>query len=371
MQEPANGCAAKPILTQELELMRVLFFGLGGIGQRHLRTLRKLVPHDQLEVHAFRTLGRGEKLRDDLTVEADRDIVTDYNIVVHTQVQDAFLVKPEVVFICNPSSLHAPIALQAAKAGAHLFIEKPVSHSLDTLDELYAVVRAKQLVCYIGYNFRFHPALIRLKELVDEGYFGNILSVQSEIGEYLPNWHRYEDYRTMYAARADLGGGVILSQIHEMDLIYWYFGLPKSIYSLGGKLSHLEIDVEDTTTSLMQYSGDKGDFPISLHQDYLQRPPVRCFKIIGDQGIADLDLIGHQMKVFSTDGSLQEQWDGSDFKRNDMFEGQMRHFLDCVAGSSSPKVNLWDGIQSLRLALAAKESMASKAIVSIVDQVES
>jgi len=361
----------KPILIQEFEFMRVLFFGLGGIGQRHLRTLRSILPQDQLEIHAYRTLGRSEKLRDDLTVEADRDIVTDYNIVVHTEVQDAFEVNPEVVFICNPSSLHAPIALQAAKAGAHLFIEKPVSHTLDSLDELLAVVKAKNLVCYVGYNFRFHPALIRLKELLEQGYFGSILSVHSEIGEYLPSWHRYEDYRTMYAARADLGGGVILSQIHEMDLIYWYFGLPKSIYCLGGKLSHLEIDVEDNATSLMQYSGKMGSFSISLHQDYLQRPSVRCFKIVGDHGIAEIDLISNQMKVFRADGELHEQWDGSDFKRNDMFAGQMRHFLACVSGESSPKVNLWDGMQSLRLALAAKTSMASNSIVNLSEQADS
>ena len=180
---------------------------------------------------------------------------------------------------------------------------------------------------------------------------------------YLPNWHRYEDYRTMYAARADLGGGVILSQIHEMDLIYWYFGLPGSIYCLGGKLSHLEIDVEDTATSLMQYDGPLGSFPIALHQDYLQRPPVRTFKVVGDQGLAQVDLIRNQLTVYNAGGEIVEQWDGSDFKRNDMFLAQIKHFLASVAGQTGPEVNLWDGMQSMRLALAAKESLASQTVV--------
>ena len=112
-----------------------------------------------------------------------------------------------------------------------------------------------------------------MKVLIDAKFFGNILSVQAEIGEYLPNWHRYEDYRQMYAAREDLGGGVILSQIHEMDLIYWFFGLPENDLLPGGKLSKLEIDVEDTASSLMQYEGSFGRFPITFHQDFLQRPP--------------------------------------------------------------------------------------------------
>jgi predicted dehydrogenase len=345
--------------------MRVLFCGLGGIGQRHLRNLCSLLPEGQLEVHAYRVLGRSEKLLDDLSVDPERNLVTDYRIVVHLDLDEALAVKPDLVFVCNPSNLHARVALQAAKAGAHIFIEKPVADTLDGLEELLALVRAKQLVCYVGYNFRFHPALIRLKELLEARNFGNLLAVQLEIGEYLPNWHRYEDYRTMYASRADLGGGVILSQIHEMDLIYWYFGLPVSIYCVGGKLSCLEIDVEDTATSLMQYRGALGNFPITLHQDYLQRPPVRTLKIVGDQGIAQIDLIKGTLMVYSAEGDVIEQWDGSNFKRNDMFLAQMRHFLACVADEAFPQVSLWDGMQSMRLALAAKQSLASQALVQL------
>lgn len=347
--------------------MRVLFCGLGGIGQRHLRNLRSLVPEEQLEVHAYRVLGRSEKLRDDLSIEADRSIVTDYQIVVHTDLEAALAVRPEAVFICNPSSLHTQIALQAAKTGAHVFIEKPLSDTLEGLDELMSIVKARHLVCYVGYNFRFHPALIRIKALLEQGYFGNLLAVHSEVGEYLPNWHRYEDYRTMYAARADLGGGVILSQIHEMDLIYWLFGLPASIYCLGGKLSHLEVNVEDTASSLMQYRGPMGTFPISLHQDYLQRPPVRTLKVVGDEGVAFVDLTRNQLHIYNAEGEAIEHWDGSGFKRNDMFLAQMKHFLACVAGRATPQVNLWDGMQSMRLALAAKESLARQAVVPLTE----
>jgi predicted dehydrogenase len=345
--------------------MRVLFFGLGGIGQRHLRNLRSLVPSEQLEVHAYRVLGRTQKLRDDLSIEADRSMVADYQIKVHTDMEQALATEPEAVFICNPNNLHTKMALQAAKAGAHMFIEKPVSDTMKGLDELLAIVKAKQLVCYVGYNFRFHPGLMRIKALLERGHFGNLLAVHAEIGEYLPNWHRYEDYRTMYAARADLGGGVLLSQIHEMDLIYWYFGQPASIYCLGGKLSSLEVDVEDTATSLMQYDGAMGRFPITLHQDYLQRPPTRTFKIVGDRGVAMMDLIKNHLTVYNAEGEVVERWDGAGFKRNDMFQAQMQHFLACVAGRATAMVNLEDGMHSLRLALAAKESLARQNVVHL------
>ena len=121
--------------------------------------------------------------------------------------------------------------------------------------------------------------------------------------------------------------------------------------------------MEDTATSLMQYKGPMGNFSIALHQDYLQRPPVRTFKIVGDRGIAQVDLIRSQLTVYNAEGEIVEQSDGSDFKRNDMFLAQMKHFLASVAGQTAPVVNLWDGMQSMRLALAAKESLASQSVV--------
>ena len=125
--------------------MRVLFCGLGGIGQRHLRNLRTLLG-DDLDVHAYRVRRNRIKLQDNLTVEAGADLETDYRITVHDQLDKALAVKPHVVFICNPSSMHTDIALAAAKAGCHLFVEKPVASSLERLAELRSLVGGKGLV---------------------------------------------------------------------------------------------------------------------------------------------------------------------------------------------------------------------------------
>jgi len=336
--------------------VKILFCGLGGIGQRHLRNLRQLLG-DELQVHAYRVRGQRIKLRDNLTVDEGADLERDYAIVVHHDLAEALAEKPDAAFICNPNSLHVPVALYCVRAGVPVFMEKPLASDLAGIDQLLAEVEQRRLPFHVGYNFRFHPGLQRLKALLDSGFFGRLLSVRSEIGEYLPNWHRYEDYRQMYAARADQGGGVILSQIHEMDLIYWFFGLPCSIVTHGGQLSHLEIDVEDTASSLMRCDGAMGSFPILLHQDYLQRPPVRCFKIVGDAGYAEIDLLANRLRVYAAEGELSEENDFPGFVRNDMFLAQARHFLDCVNGSATPQVSLHDGLQSLRLALAALRSL--------------
>jgi predicted dehydrogenase len=338
--------------------MRVLFCGLGSIGQRHLRNLRAVLG-DRLEVHAYRVRRLRHKFSETLAIEPDADVEKDYRIVVHSNLDQALSARPDAVFVCNPSSLHVPIALAAARCGSHLFIEKPLSDSITGTDELSEVVKANGLICYVGYNFRFHPGLIRMKELIDHGFFGNIVSARAEIGEYMPDWHTYEDYRGTYPARKELGGGAILTQIHEIDLIYWFFGLPRSICCHGGKLSDLEIDVEDSATSLMRYEGPHGRFPIALHQDFLQRTPVRTFKIVGDAGSAEIDLIRNVLRSHSGRDINPVEIQYSEFKRNDMFLDQARHVIACLVSEATPKVDLHAGIQSLRLALAAKEALAS------------
>ncbi|WP_323024604.1 Gfo/Idh/MocA family oxidoreductase [Castellaniella sp.] len=346
--------------------MKILFCGLGGIGQRHLRNLKALLGGD-MEIHAYRVRGHHTKLDSTMKVEAGANLEHDYNITVHQDLANGLAAAPDAVFICNPNSLHMAVALECARAGVAIFMEKPVASNLEGAEELLQLTRDKNLLFYVGYNFRFHPGLNRIKELLDQKRFGNIISVQAEIGEYLPNWHPYEDYRQMYAARSDQGGGVILSQIHEMDLIYWFFGLPETILCRGGKLSKLEIDVEDTASSLMQYKNVGGGFPISLHQDFIQRPPTRRFKIAGDAGGVEIDLIRTQLRVYDGEGALVESSDFEGFTRNDMFMSQAKHFLDCLAGRATPEVELYDGLQSLRLALAAKQSLESGTEIILKD----
>lgn len=344
--------------------MKILFCGLGGIGQRHLRNLRQLYG-DELDAHAYRVRGQHIKLRDNLSVDVGADLEKDYRLTVHHELDAALAQRPVAAFICNPSALHIPVAWACVRAGVAVFMEKPLSHDLQGVAKLLTEVEKSKLLFYVGYNFRFHPGLQRMKALLESGFFGHLLSVRSEIGEYLPNWHRYEDYRQMYAARADQGGGVILSQIHEMDLICWFFGLPQSIVTHGGKLSELEIDVEDVASSLMRSEGPLGRFPILLHQDFVQRPPTRIFKIVGDMGMIEMDLLANRLRIYNSQGELSESDDFPGFVRNDMFLAQTRHFLTCLTQDTPPAVSLRDGLQSLRLALAARLSLREQREVKL------
>ena len=341
-----------------------LIVGLGAIGQRHLRNLRALLGED-VEIAAYRQRGLTQVLSESLQVEAEHGLHDAYRVQVFADLDEALASRPGAVFVCNPSSLHLPIALEAARAGGNLFIEKPLSHTYEGVDALLAAVEERDLVGLVGYQWRFHPCLVQARELLGENAIGRVLAVRAEVGEYLPHWHTYEDYRQTYGARRELGGGVLLSQIHEMDYLYWFFGLPKRVYCVGGHLSRLEIDVEDVASTLMEFATDGHIFPVHLHQDYLQRPPSRRCHIIGEEGRIEMDLMARTVRVFDGHSALARLYDFSGVERNQMFLDELKHFLACLRRQQTPVVSVRDGAASLRMALAAKQSLETRQVVEL------
>jgi predicted dehydrogenase len=337
--------------------VRVLFIGLGGIGQRHVRNLRALLGAD-VEILAWRVRRLSRVVTPTLESDESRDVAREYGIRVLDTLQSALAEQPRLAFVCNPSSLHVSPALACLRAGCDLFLEKPVSHNLDGLAELTRAAEQGHRVVMVGYQLRFHPCFLRLQDILRSELLGSLLAVRAAVGEYLPGWHPYEDYRQMYASRAELGGGVVVTQIHEFDYLYALFGLPRRVFSMGGHWSRLEIDVEDTASTLMEFQFAGRPLPVHLQQDYLQRPPSRSCEVIGDCGKAIMDLASLSVARYDQDGKLAEagQWKG--FDRNQLFLDELRHFLECVETRRKPVVDLNDGICSLRMALAARDSMA-------------
>jgi predicted dehydrogenase len=344
--------------------MKVLIAGLGGIGQRHVRNLRALLG-SEVEIIAYRVRKMAPLLTEQFHIVSGSGVEEEYSIRTYEDLDQAMAQEPEVVFICNPTSLHLPVALIAARAGCHLFLEKPLSHNYEGIEELIALVERKRLVALLGYQMRFHPCLQSLRSLLQQRLIGHVLAVRVEVGEYLPGWHPYEEYRQMYASRSELGGGVILSQIHELDYIYWLFGFPRRIFALGGHLSSLEIDVEDTASILMDCVVGGKPVPIHVHQDYVQRPPSRTCQVIGDDGKILLDFHALTLQVFGSRGELTESHSFDSFQRNELFMDELKHFLNCLDGKEAPVVTVRDGAQSLRMALAAKESLQTGRVVEL------
>jgi predicted dehydrogenase len=361
---PGTRAAAKTAVR------RCLFVGLGGIGQRHLRNLRAL-RGESVAVDAFRVRRESTVVDDTLQVVPGEDVEGKYGVTVYDDLDAALALRPDVVLVTNPSSLHVDVARRALEAGAHVFVEKPLSHSLEGVASLVRESSRRGLVGYVAYQLRFHPGFRRTQEVLREGLLGRVLFAEAVVGEYLPGFHPYEDYRRMYASRRQLGGGVTLSQIHEIDFLLALFGRPERAFSLGGKLSSLEIDVDDVSSSLLEFRGTEGRvLPVRLHQDFVQRPGERRLTIVGDQGKLTWSLSERSLLRFSAAGQLDEQHSFADFPRNRLFEEELSHFLSCVEEGSTPSVDLASGADSLAVALAILESQQSGMPVSIAALLE-
>lgn len=337
---------------------RALFIGLGGIGQRHLRNLRALLGPD-LQIDAYRVRGERTLLDDRLRVIAGGDVIDEHRVNVFHDWDAVWARRPQLVFVTNPSSLHVAAAKAALVAGADVLVEKPLSHDLEGVDELIELAERTGRVTLVAYQLRYHPGFIRLAELTRGGEFGQLHSCSAEVGEYLPGFHPYEDYRRMYASRRDLGGGVTLSQIHEIDLLVALFGRPRRVFSMGGRVSSLEIDVEDLALSVLEFDQAGHRFFASLHQDYLQRPKSRFLRVRGELGSAEWSLSEARFRRWAADGSLLEEVSYADLSWNQLFLAELSAFVAAARSRQPLSPSLREGAESLRIALALLQSQTS------------
>jgi predicted dehydrogenase len=323
------------------EKMKILIAGFGSIGRRHLRNLLALGERDLLLLRSNRS-----------TLPEDEIA----GLLVETDLAAALAHHPDAVVISNPTALHLDVAIPAAEAGCTLLLEKPIAHSLERVDELRAAVARGGAGVVVGFQFRYHPTLRRAAELLAQGAVGAPLAVRAHWGEYLPNWHPWEDYRQGYAARADLGGGVILTLCHPIDYLRMLFGDITSLWASASNAG-LGLPVEDTAEIGLRFaSGVLG----SVHLDYLQQPGTHTLEIIGAAGTLRWNNADGALSIFRPEtGTWQVELPPDGFERNWLFMDEMRNFLAVARGEAEPVCTLEDGICALRTALLARESAAS------------
>jgi predicted dehydrogenase len=213
----------------------------------------------------------------------------------------------------------------------------------------------------VGFDLRFDPGLRQVRALLAEGVIGRVVAVQAQVGQYLPDWHPWEDYRTGGSARRDAGGGVILDLIHELDYVTWLNGAVTEVACMGDTVSSLEIETEDVAALLLRFAnGSIG----TLHLDYVQRSPSRTCRVIGEEGTICWDYFGREVRWHTVRTGKWEQFQYAKHDRNDRFREEMAHLLDCHARKERPVVDAIEGSKVLRLALAAKEAAVRGCSVS-------
>jgi predicted dehydrogenase len=325
--------------------MKILVIGCGSIGRRHARNLLALGVSELLLFDS--DPARAERLSEELRVPR------------FASLDEAYDNHPKAAVVCAPTSLHLPLASQALKHDCHLFIEKPISDSSDAVATFLGAARARNRMVMVGYNLRFDPLLQKLRKFVEGRLIGEVISARFHFGSYLPWRHPGEDYRRGYGARRILGGGVILDAIHELDLPIWFFGQPDGVYCSGGKFSELEIDVEDIAEISLRYPNRL----VSIHLNSVQMPAERWCHLIGARGQLYANLFERIIRHYDGD---KRTWRSIRIEclLEDSYREEMRHFIARIKGKSEPLVDGELALQSLYLAEAAKNCMASGLPVS-------
>lgn len=338
--------------------MKILMIGLGSIGQRHLRNIRRLYGK-KYEILAYRTRRLQTTFDDDMCIRENVELETEYELKVYNNLEQALEQSPDIAFITNITSRHMECAIEAARKGCHLFIEKPLSHTCDGVSELQEIVKQKNLKVFMGFQNRYHICAQEAKKYLENGIIGHVVHVESKFCERLSTMHRYEDYQDTYMANKSMGGGAILNlQVHDLDCLHWILGQPISVYSVANNHSLLDIDVEDFSVAIYQFKQEQRCITASSITDFYQYPPVHTLSIVGTKGRIKVDFNNVTISIFVGDKEIiSKQY--KDFVRNEMFIRELQDFVSCIENDTEPAIGLDAGITALNMALAQKKSVST------------
>lgn len=304
--------------------VRVLVLGAGSIGSRHARELAAAGATVSI---ADPVASRAEASGVARPVPFDLDALDGYDGIV----------------VASPTSFHEEQLRAALATEARVLVEKPVALRAGGLDDLVAAGKGRVMV---GYNLRFHEPVRRLVQVVHDGEAGDVAAIRLWFGSWLPDWRPAVDYRQTYSARADLGGGVLLDAIHELDMLVWLAGAGpcRVLGAVVDRVGPLEIDVEDTVKALLRC---EGGMVAEVSLDYLSRRYRRGIEVVGDRATVRLDWARRQLEVEDGAGVRAEP---ADTPVDESYRRQARCFLGFARGEQEPPVDLAVGLASLRLA---------------------
>ena len=327
-----------------------MIVGLGSIGKRHLRNILAIENTKKLEIIIY-------------SKQTKSYLSNHKNIKIFDTLDKCLLEKPDVGFITNETVHHIPIAIKLAKVGLDLFIEKPLSNKISNVKTFSKIIKTKKLITLVGCNLRFHRCINEIKNLIDQKVIGDIISVKVECGTYLPDWHPNENYSKSYASRDDLGGGVVLTCIHELDYLFWFFGETQEVFSMTGKYSNLKITASDLSAIILKF---KNNIIAEVHLDYFQKPESRSCKLIGTKGTIIWDSLSNEVKIYDFKKS---KWKSKlkikKYDKNEMYVKELEYFIQCINKKKKTINDISQGEYVLKVALGIIKSSKLKKSITL------
>lgn len=310
----------------------ITVIGLGSIGKRHIKNVKKLFPTCRLigVSSSGRTLTSNVEL--DLTLNSIKELR-------NYEVNEAI--------VASPASFHYQHVNELQKQKVNkIFVEKPIGSSLKCIN-LFENFAPPHL--YIGYCLRYLPSLIKLKSIISKLALQDILHIYVRCGEHLSGWRSDKNYKGSVSANAHLGGGVLLELSHELDYLQWIFGDLTVEASRVVNTGQLEIDVEDLAQA---YLISEGGVRISLHLDFLSPVAERTIELVHKEKIIKWIYGTGEIIEISNSGELELFVDKENAK-DEMYISMLKEFF---AGTKSDSmVGKFSALQTLKLVQEIKQ----------------
>lgn len=326
--------------------MNVLIVGVGSIGERHLR--------------CFGATGRATLSLCELNPALREQVAARYGVTAFADYEQALATKPQVVVICTPAHLHIAMAARAVEAGAHVFIEKPLSTKPDGIAELDAAAKQRGLVAGVAYVYRAHPTLAAMREALRSGRFGAPVQIVATCGQHFPLYR--PAYREIYYKDRATGGGAVQDALtHVMNAGEW---LVDPVTALAADLDHkvLEgVSVEDTVHVITRHGSVMGSFSLNQHQ----APNETMITVICERGTARFEVHANRWRWVTQPGGEWNDEPAAPMERDTWFINQANAFLDAVAGRTPVLCTIAEAAQTLRVNLAILRAAEQRCWVTL------
>ena len=313
---------------------RVLIVGLGSIGRRHARLLSG---RTDVELHICDTVPENRSQTLGLLLNSPAGTYSVFS--------EAIKAKPDIAFICVPNHLHVPLGLQAIEEGVDVFVEKPISDSLDAARNLVDAAESSERFLQVGYMLRLDEGLCKLKKIVETGGVGNLVGGRAMIGTYITLLNAKSPDRINQL------NSLIVDYTHELDFIRWFFGDVTDVMAMSSQIGDMGLKPQPNVFQMILKMNNGA--LVQVHMDYVQFPQRRLFEIYGDRGTLIYDFMSGEIRHFRFQqeykwedmsvAPIMERWD-------DLFRKEHEAILSARANGAAPLVSGRDGLRALEIA---------------------
>lgn len=333
---------------------KIIFYGLGGAGQRHLRFLYKYFKH-KITILAYRKKNKVQVISKDFQLTGKLLSEEYKDIIFFKSYKESLVKKINYAFICGPTSKNFLVTKDCIEKKRNIFVEKPFICSLKNFFALKNKIKKLDLKILVGYQRRFHPLVIKLKKMLEKDDNKNKKVIYIKVNSYVPDWHKYENFRNLYASQKKLGGGALFTECHEIDFCLFLFGTPLKVYCEKYFSKKIGINVETAYKLKIFYKNALVYFDVNMFSKNLKR----TIKIIDKKYQYELDLLKNILVKKHNNSSHSYPIKNAD---DIQFINQLRYFF---SNKFNLKKSLFQIENNLKILLACNKSYKTKKIINL------